>query len=207
VTVTAAAIADFDDYEIGDKVWCLAWIDKQFTIVGKHAEQRRISIEAPSATDLYGAQIDILPDTMYMLTKEPWDQIWYWPDRNGETYETVVDRFMAGLELGQVLTGYYLDTGPAALRQGMSVATVPQAAMTFRVQFIDNGGRGRQVWVETVAPVDADGRLLDGDAMDAAVTWRRVGPSVPLRIGMRAYRWGLSYGELVLNWRDFLPPG
>jgi hypothetical protein len=141
-----------------------------------------------------------------MLTHEPWDQIWHWPDRAGETYETVVARFMADLEIGQVLRGYYFDTGMGAVRQGMHVAAVPQAAMTFRVQKLDPGGRGRQVWVETVAAVDADGRFLDVDGDVAASGWERVGPTVPLRVGMRAYRWSLSFGEFVLNWQDFLPP-
>lgn len=207
MTDTSAKVLGFDDYAIGDEVWCLAWVGKLFTVVDKNPNDRRISIEGPSATDPYGSQIDILPDTMYMLTKEPWDQIWYWPDRAGETYETVVDRFMDGLEVGRILTGYYLDSGPAALRQGMHVTTAPVAAMTFRVQFIDPGGRGRQVWVEAMAPFDAQGDLIEAGEDREAVSWRRVSGSVPLRIGMRAYRWSLSFGDFVLNWSDFLPVG
>jgi hypothetical protein len=41
------------------------------------------------------------------------------------------------------------------------------------------------------------------EASDGIVT---VGPNVPLRLGMTWYRWSLSFGEIILNWCDFLPP-
>jgi hypothetical protein len=194
-----------DGFAVGDEVWCLAWVGKAFTVVETNPADGRISIQAPSATDAYGAQVDLFPDTRWMLTHEPWDQVWHWPDRAGETYETVVDRFMDGLEVGRVLRGYYFDTGIASIRQGKHVAPVPKAAMTFRVHSIERH-RGRQVWTEPVAPVDAEGRLLEDPDVDLETgSWRRVGPAAPLRVGMRAYRWSLSFGELVLNWSDFLP--
>jgi hypothetical protein len=36
--------------------------------------------------------------------------------------------------------------------------------------------------------------------------WTPVGPNVPLRVGMTGYRWSLSFGDLILNWSDFLRP-
>jgi hypothetical protein len=199
------SVAPPSEFAVGDEVWCLAWLGKPFVVVEIDEAAGRISIGAPSATDPYGAQVDLFPDTRWMLTREPWDQIWYWPDRAGETYETVTDRFITGLTVGQVLIGYYFDTGMGAIRQGMHVAAVPQAAMHFRVQKLDFGGRGRQVWVETVTPVDTDGRVLGTDRADAASGWERAGPAVPLRVGMSGYRWSLSFGEFILNWQDFLP--
>lgn len=194
-------------FDVGDEVWCLAWVGKAFTIVDTEPAVGRISIEAPSATDPYGAQLDLPPALHWMLTREPWDQVWHWPDRAGERYDAVVDRFMDGLEVGDVVRGYYLDTGTAALRQGMHVAVVPNAAITLRIQAI-NVLRGKQVWLEPVAPVDGDGRLLDHLAIDPdAAEYRSVGAAAPARVGMTAYRWSVSFGEFILNWQDFLPAG
>ena len=63
-------------------------------------------------------------------------------------------------------------------------------------------GRG-QIRVHPVAALGTGGTLLsspvDGVPDDA---WLRSGPTVPLRLEMRLYRWCLTFGEIVLNWED-----
>src|SRR5688572_12412256 len=60
----------YEDVSIGDQLWCLAWIGKEFTVVEKDDETRRVALEGPSAVDPYGAQVDLFPDTMWMATRE-----------------------------------------------------------------------------------------------------------------------------------------
>lgn len=203
-TSTAPSVAGF---AVGDDAWCIAWIGTRFTVVDVNEEDGRISLQAPMASLPYGAQIDLFPGIYWMVTHEGWDQIWQWPDRAGERYETVFDRYMASVALGEIVRGYYFDTGVGALRQGRHVTVAPEAAMNLRVHTL-NVTRGNQVWVEPVAAVDAGGRLRswrDVDPEVDQVDWRPVGPAAPARLGMSGYRWALSYGEFVLNWRDFLP--
>ena len=52
-----------------------------------------------------GALLDVGPANHYMLSHQEWDQIWYWPDCAGETYQTVVDRFVASHQEGEITTG------------------------------------------------------------------------------------------------------
>jgi hypothetical protein len=88
-----------------------------------------------------------------------------------------------------VVKGYFLDTSIGAPNQGF-VTPNPKTAMSFEIQR-PTPGFG-QVRVKPVA-----------EASDGIVT---VGPNVPLRLGMTCYRWSLSFGEIILNWCDFLPP-
>ena len=41
----------FADVEVGDKVYCLAWLAKQFTVVEKDDRTKRVALEAESAVD------------------------------------------------------------------------------------------------------------------------------------------------------------
>ena len=99
-----------------------------------------------------------------------------------------------GFEVGDIVRGYYLDTGTAALRQGMHVAVVPNAANTLRVQSI-NVLRGKQVWVEPVlSTVTVGSSISRHRSRCGGVPRRRCGSSVCA--GMTAYRWSLSFGDL-----------
>ena len=119
----------------------------------------------------------------------PLDQIWYWPDRCGETFETVVERFSAEHAPGDLITGQFVEDGIPMGPQGF-VYPSPEASMTFRVH--PNPMPMRRVLVEPVVE-------LDGEVVSA-------GPVVPLRVAMRSYRWSLSFGEMIVNWKDFLAP-
>ena len=181
-------IASFDDLGIGDRVWCLAAVGTPF-VVAELDPARRVTVVAQRPAGGSGGRIDLTVGSLWLLTKEPWDQIWYWPDRAGETFETVVGRFAASHQPGQVVRGYYLDTGVGASNQGF-VRPNPKTAMSFQVE-PPVAGLG-QVRVRPVA-----------ETPDGVIP---VGPNVPLRVGMVHYRWSLSFGELVVNWEDFLRP-
>jgi len=88
---------------------------------------------------------------------------------------------------GDVVTGYFLDTSIGASNLGF-VAPNHKTAMQFEIQRPTPGFGQVRVTPVTETP-------------DGVVT---VGPNVPLRIGMTSYRWSLSFGEIILNWRDFL---
>jgi hypothetical protein len=136
-----------------------------------------------------GRPIELSIDALWLLTTQTWDQVWYWPDRAGERFDAVRNRFVAAHPPGDVVTGYFLDTGIGASNLGF-VAPNPKTAMQFEIQR-PTPGLG-QVRVRPVAAT-----------ADGVVT---VGPNVPLRIGMTCYRWSLSFGEIILNWPDFLRP-
>jgi hypothetical protein len=191
----------YADFKVGDTVYCLAWIGAPFEIAAKNDERGIISLQAPAGSSRYGAQVDIFRDTLWMLTHEKWDQIWFWPDRAGERYETVFDRFMANHKVDEVVAGYFLPGGLG----GLYVEESPSRAMMFRIRGLDQGNR--QVRVHPVAALADDGKsLLSEPRPDIPPDrWMRAGATVPLRLEMRMYRWCLSFGELVLNWRDFLP--
>ena len=191
----------YADFKVGDRVYCLAWIGQPFEVAAKNDELQLISLQAPAESSRYGAQIDIFPDTIWMLTHEKWDQIWFWPDREGERFEAVFDRFLNNHQVDEVVAGYYFPGGLA----GMFIEPDPTRAMMFRIRALDRGTR--QVRVHPVAALadDAKSISIEPRASMASASWLRSGPTVPLRLEMRMYRWCLSFGEFVLNWQDLLP--
>ena len=193
--------ATYRDFKVGDRVYCLAWIGHPFEVAAKDDERQIISLQGPAASSIYGAQVDIFPDTMWMLTHEKWDQIWWWPDREGERFDAVFDRFLDNHKVDELVAGYYFPGGLA----GMFIETNPEHAMTFRIRALDRGIR--QVRVHPVAAADANGETVKF-ALDESLPsqrWLRSGPTVPLRLEMRMYRWCLCFGEFVVNWQDLQP--
>jgi hypothetical protein len=193
--------ATYADYGVGERVFTLAWVGQQFEIIAKDDERQMISLATPAGAPTLG-QLDIFPDTMFLLTKEHWDQIWWWPDRAGETYTEVFERFVASHHEGEIVAGYLFADGLAGLYNQMRPSTDPKDAMAFRIRTLD--GSVGTVRVQPVAAVGDDGRLVtapDPSVLDDA--WQPVGPTVQLRMEMRLYRWCLTYGELALTWPDF----
>ena len=192
--------AAYESYRLGDRVYCLAWIGQPFDVVAKDDERGVIGIETPPGWPTF-AQVDVFPETMFLLSREHWDQIWYWPDRAGIRYLEVFERFVARHRVGEVIPGYHLPDGLLVTLGGMGLDRDAKRTMMFRIQALDVG-RG-QIRVHPVAAVGAGGALLsspaDGIPDDA---WQRSGPTVPLRLEMRLYRWCLTFGEIVLNWED-----
>ena len=200
MTVTTAATATYDDFAVGDRVYCLAWVGQPFDVVAKDEDRKAIGIETPPGWPTFG-QVDIFPETMFLLTHEHWDSIWHWPDRAGERYLEVFERFIGRHRAGEVVAGYHVPDGLMVTLGGMQVALDPKRAMMFRIQAID-AGRG-QVRVHPVAAIGPDGDLTSTPDENVPDTqWLRSGPTVPLRLEMRLYRWCLTFGELVLNWED-----
>jgi hypothetical protein len=193
----------YDGIAVGDEVYCLAWIGKKFTVVHKDDDKRLVALEGDSASDPYGAQVDVFEETMWMVTDQPWDQIWYWPDRAGEHYHEVYERWVARHASGRVIVGYLADTGIIAV--GGHIAAKPKRSMNFRIVKIDDSFK--QTVVEPVALADDPGRRPDLDDLAVpAREWVSVGPKVPVRISMISYRWAVSFGDIVLNWEDFAAP-
>jgi hypothetical protein len=192
----------YDGVAVGDEVYCLAWVGKRFTIVGKDDDKRLVALEGDSATDPYGAQIDVFDETMWMVTDQPWDQIWYWPDRAGEHYQEVYERWVARQTLGRVVAGHLAETGIAAV--GGFISPNPKRAMSFRIVSIDHSFA--QTIVEPVVLVDDPARRPPVDELDSTEhEWVAVGPKTPLRITMITYRWAICFGDIILNWEDFAP--
>lgn len=191
----------YADYAVGDRVFTLAWTGQPFEVVAKDDAEQMISLETPADAPRL-VQLDIFPETMFLLTREHWDQIWFWPDRAGETYTDVFERFVATHRQGEIVEGRHFADGLAALFGQMRPSTRPEDAMAFRIRTVDASlGTTR---VEPVAAVGPDGALVS--APDPSIpddAWQRVGPAVSLRMEMRLYRWCLMYGEMALSWRDF----
>jgi hypothetical protein len=199
-SITDTAELDFDHIEVGDELYCLAWIGKKFTVVDKDDAAGRIALAGASATDPYGAMVDIFRDSVWMVTNEPWDQIWYWPDRAGERYIDVYRRWIDGRAPGDVVLGHFLDTG--LITAGGFLRPKPALAMAFRIEAIDESFA--QVRVEPVVlAADPGRRLAPADLAADPSAWVVVGPRLPVRIGMHTYRWGLSVGDMILNGDDF----
>ena len=95
---------------------------------------------------------------MFLLTREHWDQIWYWPDRAGEHYLEVFQRFVERHRVGEVICGYHVPDGLMVTLGGVKTSLDPKRTMMFRIQAIDVG-RG-QVRVHPVAAVGPDGALV-----------------------------------------------
>jgi hypothetical protein len=184
--VTVASVADL---VVGDEVWCLASVGTPYAVESIDPEGGRVRLSARPALGAGTRPLDLPSDALWMVSKERWDQIWYWPDRAGERYDEVVARFTAVHQPGDVVQGYFLDASVGSAHQGF-IAPNPKTAMSFEIQRPTPGfGQVR------VKPV-----TVTSDEVTA------VGPNVPLRVGMSCYRWSLSFGELVLNWEDFLRP-
>jgi hypothetical protein len=189
-------VKNWSDYSVGDSVYCLAWVGKKFEIVSKDDEI--LSLQGESEFDPYGAQIDLIPKLIWMVTKEPWDQIWYWPDRAGESYEQVFKRFAASHKPGEIIGGYFFEPSPLSA----DVDKAPEKSMAFRIVAIDN--IQNEIQVEPVVGLSADGTAITDPAdVRTAQKWIKAGPVVPATISMRAYRWSVSVGPIVLNWPDF----
>jgi hypothetical protein len=191
----------YADFGVGDRVYCLAWIGQAFEVVAKDDESEVIAIQTLPGSPTFG-QIDIFPETLFLLSREKWDQVWYWPDRAGERYLDVFERFVTRHSVGDVVAGHHVPDGLMVTLGGMRVDLDPKRTMMFRIQAIDVG-RG-QIRVHPVARIQPDGTLgtsPSDDVPDAA--WIRSGPTVPLRIEMRLYRWCLAFGEIVVSWDDF----
>lgn len=178
-----------DDFHVGDRVWSLIRVGTPYDVTAVDDDRRMLGL-AP-APGLGGGvrPVDIPEAQLWMVTHEHWDQVWFWPDRCGETFETVVARFSARHAPGDLITGQLHDDGLPLATRGF-ISPDPATAMTFRL--LANTSYLPQIPVEPVVEVD-------GGVVSA-------GPVVPLRLAMTAYRWALAFGELILNWEDFLAP-
>ncbi|MET0895519.1 MAG: hypothetical protein ABWY80_06685 [Acidimicrobiia bacterium] len=187
----------FETYAVGDDVWCLAWIGMPFVVVGKDDDHGVIHIDGTGACSLpEGARLDIVADNLFMLTHEPWDSIWYWPDIAGERYKEVTERFVDAHRDGEVVVAY-----SAGL---MSVVPSPARAMSFRLG-VDSYWPSGVIYAQPVAAIAADGTelLVAHDPSVEDARWLPCGPRQSVELRMVAFRWALTYGKLVLNWQDF----
>lgn len=195
--MTVETLDSFDEFQVGDAVWCLAWIGMPFTVVGKNDEKRIIQIDGTGPCSLPdGAKIDLVPQHHFMLTHHMWDSIWYWPDSSGERYQEVFDRFVDKHSEGQIVSGY--------VASGITVADHPDAAVAFRLSFdaVSLFGQIRAEPVVAISP-DATSLIRLFDPSIPSDRWVSSGPGLPLEIKMVGYRWALCYGKVVLNWEDF----
>ena len=189
------AVATLGDFTAGDSVYCLAWVGKQFEVVA--ADEQMVSLQAAADSMPYGAQIDIFPETAWMVTREHRDQIWQWPDRAGERYLDVFDRFLETHRPGDLVLGFHFAGG----LDGFTVRPDPARAMTFRVRSLDRATG--QIRVHPVVALGDDGAVISDLRPEIPHgAWARSGPTVPLRMEMRMYRWCLCFGEFVVNWQD-----
>lgn len=195
---TPSAFEPYEAYEIGDQVWTLAWVGMPFEVVGKNDETRTIMLDGTGPCSLPGgARLDLLPQNLYLLTHEVWDQIWYWPDIAGEHYDTVVDRFVEQHSSGEIVMGYAAGS--------LTVSTdKPERGNPFRLDLDDYAYFG-QIMAQPVAAVAADGTglVLDYDAAVPDDRWFATGPKLALKLKMVGYRWALARGTMVLNTADF----
>jgi hypothetical protein len=186
----------YEDYRVGDRVYCLAWLGKLFEIVAKDDQNGKISLRGDLVTQPGGAQIDIFPSTMYQLSHEPREDIWNWPDRKGEQYLDVFERFRSKHKPGDIITGHLVEGASPLEPIGMA----PERAMAFRIVIPIEAS----VVVEPVVGLNPDGKSFVKEATnDPAIRWVSVGPITPARVGMIAYRWSISFGDVVLNGEDF----
>jgi hypothetical protein len=172
-----------------------------FKVVGKDDDRGLIFIDGQGPCSLPdGARADITPTTMFMLTHNLWDQIWYWPDRSGETYREVVDRFVSRHHEGEIVTGYL-----GGYRMDAYYAqAIPEWATSFKLSFAELDAH-HFIYAQPVAAVAADRRSLIREYNPAipAEDWLTAGPATLLRVEMVTYRWALTYGCFLLNWQDF----
>lgn len=191
-------MTSFDSFEVGDQVYCLAWLGKPFEIVAKDNVRGILSLQGALENIPQGAQVDIFTSTTWMITREKWDQIWYWPDRAGETYQQVFERFVSEHSPGGVVTGYQIE-GPNPLEP---FSVTPERAMAFRILKMDDLG----ILIQPVAGTrkGVSGTLEREAKENSDIDWLPVGPMAAAVLKMTDYRWSLSYGDMVLNWQDFI---
>jgi hypothetical protein len=202
VTATDATVSvvhpePYESFAVGDRVWCLAWLGMPFVVVGKDDDAQRVEIDGTGPCSLpEGAKLDLHAESLYMLTHQQWDAIWYWPDVANETYQQVVDRFVDAHHEGELVVGY-----PAG---GFTVTEDPKRGITYRLSFTDYQPFG-QIKATPVAAITEDGTSLTlaYDPSIAEEKWLRSGPTQALELKMVAYRWSLCHGKIVLNWHDF----
>jgi hypothetical protein len=187
----------YDSYQVGDDVWCLGWLGMPFKVVGKDDESRTIQIDGVGPCSLpEGARIDLAPENHYMLTHEMWDSIWYWPDQAGERYRDVAERFVGEHHDGEIVRAY-----PAG---ALTVTENDAVGISLRV-IVSSYWTSATIRAQPVAAIESNGSTLillyDPDIPDDR--WIPTGPRLPLEIRMVGYRWALTFGKMVLNWRDF----
>jgi hypothetical protein len=185
----------YASFAVGDEVHCLAWIGTRFKVIDVDDATKRIGIEGIGTST--PSLIDIYPQNLYMLTHEHWDQLWYWPDRLGETYTEVFDRFVDAHRDGEIVTGYYAPTVGLTL-----VTRDPRLAQAYRLDLGQVVSK-RQITAQPVAAI-VDRELVT--AYDPSIPdseWLRSGPALAVQIEMQAYRWALSVGGIILNVDDF----
>ena len=173
-------LASFEDLAVGDRVWCLASIGTPFQVSTLDDDRDRVTIVPDPTLGSGGRPLELTAGASWLLTTEHWDQVWYWPDRAGERFDAVVQRFVAAHQPGEVIQGYFLDTGVGASNQGF-VNPNPKLAMSLR-----SSARHQDFGQVRVKPVTET---------EAGIV--PVGPNVPLRLGIISYRWSLSFGELI----------
>ena len=195
----------YEDFHVGDTVYCMGWLGMPFKVVEKDDERQMIFLNGEGPCSLPGgAMIDIDPSALYMLTHNLWDQIWYWPDRAGETYRQVVRRFIARYKHNEVVVGYAAQ--PAPMPNYYYARKEPELAMSFRLSYDSLEGM-QQIHAQPVAAVSDDGKVIvNYDPAIPDARWMPAGPVLPLRIEMSAYRWALLWGRMLLNWYDFEAP-
>lgn len=187
----------FADYKVGDQVYCLAWIGKRFEITARDDARGVLSLQGELEGLPTGAQVDIFPHTTWMVTHAGWDQIWYWPDRAGESYREPYQRFVKAHKAGDIITAYQVE-GPSPLTPAAKTA---EGAMTLRILAVEDMG----VLVQPVTGIDAEGRVVREADGGQHVRWEACGPASQAQVKMVGYRWCVAYGDVVLTWQDFFP--
>lgn len=192
----------YEDFKVGDRVFCLGWIGMPFKVVGKDDKRGMIFLDGEGPCSLPGgAKVDIDPSSLYMITHNQWDQIWYWPDRAGETYKQVARRFIDNHKDNEIVVGYA--AGPAPMPNYYYAQKKPELSMSFRLSYGPLRGM-QQIHAQPVAAVsDTKGIIVQYDPSIPDDMWVATGPVMPLRIEMAAYRWALLWGRILLNWSDF----
>lgn len=186
----------FEDFAVGDQVWCLAWIGMPFEVVAKDPDTEIVSIDGSARCSLpEGARLDLLPQNHYLLTKEHWDQIWYWPDLKGEQYLDVVHWFIDTHHEGELVSGYAAGA--------VSVDPKPRGATTYRLSFEEWLPFNQLKAQPLVAVADDRTIITEFDPAIPVERWQPSGPRVALEIEMIGYRWAITHGRQVLNWTDF----
>ena len=98
---------------------------------------------------------------------------------------------------GDLVLGFHFAGG----LDGFTVRADPARAMTFRVRSLDRATG--QIRVHPVVALGDDGAVISDLRPEIPHdAWARSGPTVPLRMEMRMYRWCLCFGEFVVNWQD-----
>jgi hypothetical protein len=104
--------------------------------------------------------------------------------------------------VGDIVLAYPSDTGIAAV--GGFIKPRPKTSMAFRIVSMDDSMA--QIMIEPVAIATDAGRRGEEALSAPAEAWVAVGPKALVRICMTDYRWSLTFGDLILNWEDFLAP-